>query len=272
MLFGLFAFLNDEKAAAPDRIVVTTAQIANLQETFGRTWQRPPSPEELRGLIDDYVRDEVSYREAQALGLERNDIVIRRRLRQKIEFMAEEMAEVRPDDAVLTAYLAAHANEFRTDDAISFRHVFLSAARESIGDEDVRRMGAVLVNFKDDGAALPGDAFLLGDTFKGLSKDQVARTFGDGFAERLFTLAPGRWQGPVPSSYGLHFVFVDERAEGALPPLEEVRPAVEREWANARRVENLDEFHRLLAERYQIVIEAPPGSPEPQAQSARADP
>ena len=103
-----------------------------------------------------------------------------------------------------------------------------------------------------------GDPFLLGEEFREMSQSDVARTFGEGFAKQLSAVEPGRWQGPIPSSFGVHFVFVDERAKGSLPPLDTVREAVQREWLNARRIEAEQKLYRTLRDRYQIVVETPP--------------
>ena len=106
-------------------------------------------------------------------------------------------------------------------------------------------------------AAAIGDPFLLGETFRQMPQSDVARTFGEGFAKQLSAAEPGRWQGPVPSSFGVHFIFVDERTKGSLPPLDTVREAVQREWLNARRIEAEDKLYRTLRDRYQIVVEKP---------------
>ncbi len=135
---------------------------------------------------------------------------------------------------------------------------------------DAEEIGAKLASKEDREIGL-GDAFLLGDSFRAMFKSDAVRTFGKDFAERIFVVPMGRWQGPIPSGYGLHFIFIDGRAQGTLPPLDAVRPAVEREWANTRRTENLEEFYRALRRRYDIAIETPHARSEAQAhQTARA--
>jgi PPIC-type PPIASE domain len=257
-LFGLFNLVGKKEADQPATIVVSTARIENLASGFARTWQRPPSAEELRGLIDDHIRDEVFYREGKALGLDRDDTVIRRRLRQKLEFVVEDMAAAEPTDAELAVFLASNAERFRSEDRLTFRHVYLSAARGDALQRDSQSIVAKLagVNPETDAAAL-GDHFLLGEEFRDLPRSDAGRTFGDRFAEGLFRLEQGRWQGPVASSYGLHFVLVSGRTQGGVLPLDAVRPAVRREWANARRLEAEAALYRTLRARYQIVVEEP---------------
>jgi hypothetical protein len=257
-LFVLFSIVDKRDAEAPATIVVSTPRIAILADRFGRTWRRPPTEQELRGLIEDYIRDEVFYREGRAAGLDRDDFVIRRRVRQKMEFLAEDIAAVEPSDEQLAGYLASHPEQFRTEQRLTFRHVFLSATRRgsSLGD-DSKKIASTLAGAPSDAAAI-GDPFLLGEEFRAMSQSDAARTFGAGFAKQLFTVEPGSWQGPVPSSFGVHFVFVEERMEGGLPPLDTLREAVQREWLNARRIEAEHNLYRKLRDRYRIVVEAAP--------------
>jgi PPIC-type PPIASE domain len=264
VLLGLHAAFGGKESDAPAKIVVSAAQITNLEQTFARTWQRPPTSDELEGLIEDFVRDEVYYREGKALELDRDDIVIRRRIRQKMEFFAEDMAVAEPTDGELGAYLATHPEQFRSEGSVSFRHVFLSSKRGEALEADAGEIAAALAAANGRDAAALGDGFLLGGEFSAMRRSDVVNDFGGNFADNLFTAKAGSWQGPIVSPFGLHFVFVSERTESGIPPLEAVRAAVEREWANARRVEKLDEFYRTLRGRYEVVVEAPPTAPRPE--------
>ena len=259
-LFGLFHLVDGRKAERPARIVISSARIANLADGFARTWQRPPSTEELQGLVDDYVRDEVFYREGRAAGLDRDDVIIRRRVRQKMEFSAEDATVPEPSDAQLVAYLEANPERFKSEDHLTFHQVFLSATRRAATiDDDSKRVASALTGADAaiDATAL-GDAFLLGEEFQAVSPKEVAGIFGDGFAKRISVMEPGRWQGPVPSSFGQHFVYISERIPGGVPPLDAVRQAVRREWSNARRLEAEQKLYASLRERYEIVVEMPP--------------
>src|SRR3954470_24213756 len=129
VLFALYGLAGKRGAEAPEKIVVSASQVANLGDAFVRTWRRPPNEQELQGLIEDYIRDEVFYREGRAAGLDRDDVIIRRRVRQKMEFLAEDMAAAEPSDDQLATHLASNPERFRTEDRLSFRHVFLSATR-----------------------------------------------------------------------------------------------------------------------------------------------
>ena len=256
-LFGLLNMVG-KKPLEPAKIVVSEARIENLANSFARTWQRPPSPQELIALIDDYIRDEVFYREGKALGLDRDDIVIRRRLRQKMEFVAEDMGVEEPSDEQLAAYLASNAERFRSEDRFSFSHVYLSASRRDALESNTKAVAAKLadMNGESDAAAL-GDHFLLGSEFSDMTRSDVSRTFGERFAEEFFKLEQGSWQGPIASAYGLHFIHVSAHAPGGLLPLDDVRTAVRREWLNARRLEAEASLYRTLRARYEIVVEEP---------------
>jgi len=261
VLFGLFGvFGNRNETVAPAKIIISVARVTAIADGFTRTWRRPPTEQELRDLIDDYIRDEVFYREGREAGLDRDDVVIRRRVRQKMEFVAEDMAAEEPTEEQLAAYLASHPERFRTPGSLAFRHVFLSATRrDGILDSDAVDLANTLARVSSvEGAAALGDPFLLGEEFHSLSQTDVVHTFGEEFARRISTVEQGLWQGPIPSGFGLHFVFVSERTQGRLPPLDTIRPAVRNEWSNQRRLEAEQALYRKLRNRYQIVVEAPP--------------
>jgi hypothetical protein len=260
LLFALYGFVGKQSADAPEKIVVSASRIANLGDGFARTWRRPPSGQELQGLIEDYIRDEVFYREGRAAGLDRDDVVIRRRVRQKMEFLAEDMSVPEPRDEQLSAYLTSNPERFRAEDQITFHQVFLSATRRADTIEsDSKQVASVLARADSavDATAL-GDPFLLGEEFRSVSPNKVTSIFGEGFSKRIAAMETGRWQGPVSSGFGQHFVFISKRIFGGLPSLDAVRPAVRREWANARRLEAEQKLYASLRGRYEIVVEAPP--------------
>jgi hypothetical protein len=261
-LFGLFHLAGNRKADAPEKIVVSSARIDNLADGFARTWRRPPGKEELQGLVDDYIRDEVFYREGRAAGLDRDDVIIRRRVRQKMEFFAEDASGPEPSEADLAAYLQSNPERFKAEDRLTFRHVFLSATRRGAAiDRDSQQVSntLVLAAATADAAAI-GDPFLLGEEFHAVSLTELGGIFGDVFAKRVSVIEQGRWQGPIPSSFGQHFVYVSERIPGGVPPLDAIRDAVRREWSNARRLEAEQKLYRSLRERYEIVVEQPPAT------------
>lgn len=257
ILFGLYGLFGKRNVEAPEKIVVSASRIANLGDGFTRTWRRAPNEQELQGLIEDYIRDEVFYREGRATGLDRDDVVIRRRVRQKMEFLAENMPE--PSDEDLAAYLASNPERFRVEDHISFRQVFLSFTRRANTiASDSKQVASVLAHAGGavDVTAL-GDPFMLGEEFRGVSPSKLTSIFGESIAKQIFAMEKGAWQGPVSSGFGQHFIFISERVPGALPSLDTVRTAVRREWANEKRLEAERKLYVSLRQRYEIVVETP---------------
>jgi hypothetical protein len=259
-LFVVFGLVNEEDRAKPEKIIVTASQIEHLKAGFGRTWQRPPTEQELEGLIQDYIREEVLYREAMALGLDRDDTIIRRRLRQKMEFLSEDVAaQTEPTDEELRNYLTKHPDQFRVEERFTFRHIYFNPDRR--GDELQSDVERLLMELKKIGKKADitnlGDSFLLDHEFKSISRSDVTKLFGEKFAAKLSELSVGQWQGPVTSGYGVHLIFIAERTEGRVPSLEEVRDAVYREWSNAQRIETNENFYQNLRGRYTVTFEHP---------------
>ncbi len=242
----------------PGKIVITPGQITSMVIGFSRTWQRPPTREELEGLIRDQVREEVYSREAVAMGLDRDDPVIRRRLQQKLEFVTDDVTTVaEPTDAELADYLKAHADMFYVDRKFTLSQVYLEPSKH--GERLTQDVEQLLVQLRQQGRdvdlSLSGDAFLLVHRFEAAPITEIAKQFGDKFAAKLADGPVGQWFGPVESGYGMHLVFVEEETEGHLPALAEVRDAVRREWTNARRLESNEKFFQNLLRHYQVVVE-----------------
>jgi hypothetical protein len=256
-IFTAYSLLSKPGSATPGNIVVTEGQVEHLAAGFAKTWQRPPTDGELKGLIDDWVRDEIATREAMALGLDKGDTVIRRRLRQKLEFISDDIAaQTEPTDADLKAYLQAHAESFRVEPRFTFSQVYLDPAKH--GDDLGRDTAQLLAQLKRPGGNVDssalGDSLLLEHTFQSVPISEIAKQFGEGFAAKLSELAPGQWQGPVESGYGVHLVLVSERTEGRPPEFADARDDVLREWANAQRLEANEKFYEELSKRYTVTI------------------
>lgn len=243
--------------AADNRIAVTPAQIDQMVQIFGKTWQRPPTPQELQGLIDDFVREEVLFREASAMGLDRDDTIIRRRLRQKLEFLAEDLTPpADPTDEQLQEFMNEHPELFRVEPRVSFRHIYFSRDRRADAVADDARQALGRLRAGADPAAF-GDPLPMPADFESVTGRDVASLFGQDFAGALPEVKVGEWTGPVESGYGLHLVLVRDFEPGRLPELEEAREDVEREWASARRREANEAFYQTLRERYTVSVELP---------------
>lgn len=243
--------------ATRPEIVVSQEALARIREQFARTWQRAPDADDEKALIEDYVRNEIYYRQAVALGLDKDDEVIRRRMRMRMEFLMEDMGSLAPPtDEELRAYLSEHRDMYVEDARFSFRQVFVSATKRGRdADADARQFLAQL----NDGAdpAVLGDATMLETEVALVSLADIKSQFGDEFVSALMTFKPGTWSGPVRSSFGLHLVRVTERQEGRALSFDEATPALKRDWLAARQRELKEAAYAKMREQYRITIERP---------------
>jgi len=259
VLFTAHGILARGGSSEPGQIVVTRGQIESMALLFSRTWQRPPSGDELQELIRSRVREEVLYREGLALGLEREDPIVRRRVVQKLQFVVESGDDAEPSDGELQAYLDLHPAVFEAQPTITFRHIYLDPRRrEETLMVDAKRM----LNELNSPAKAPaisdlGDATTLPLDFDKVPASRIKDTLGNQFANALARIAPGPWTGPVESVYGMHLVQVTERTEPRVPVLAEVREAVKRDWQFAHRAEASEKFYQNLLQRYTVTIEQP---------------
>ena len=239
MVFAYDAFLRDRTGEAGDsEIVVSEGRIEYIAALFVKTWQRPPTAEELRGLVDDYVLEEALYREGLALGVDQDDTIIRRRVRQKMEFIVDDIVELaEPSEAELEIWLAEHGQSYVRSARFTFRQVYLNADRRGVAlRADAERLLLELRSAANDPDPRKlGDGSLLSYENEDVPSDVVASSFGQGFADQLAVLPTGEWSGPIESAYGLHLVFVYARTAERLPALAEVREAVARDWSYAQR-------------------------------------
>lgn len=259
-LFLLFEVFDDPAGQQSSQVVITKGQIEFLKASFARTRQRSPSKQELQGLVDGYVREEIFYREALALGLDKDDTVIRKRLNQKLELMSDDLAGIIvPTDEDLQQFMETHAESFRTQTRIAFRHVYLNVyQRGNSAEDEAARLLALLTDEanKSDPDTL-GDSLMLPKTFNLTPVIEIAKMFGEPFSLELVNSKPGQWIGPVQSGYGLHLILVTEHITGKMPRLDEIRGTVEWEWYAANRKKLKENIYNELRGRYTVVFEQP---------------
>jgi hypothetical protein len=253
LLFLIFDFVGGGTGVADRKIVVTTADIDRLSQQFLRTWNRPPSAEELQSQIDSYVREEVLYRTALSLGLDKDDFIVRRRLRQKMEFLVEG-ALSEPKESELRAYFHAHESSFLTEPTVSFRQALVSDSRGTSAEHDARLLLTKLIAAKSSDLEA-GDPSLLPEQLESVPLSRVSDQFGANFAQSLALIRPGQWAGPVRSAYGYHLVFVMAMNPAHLPRFEDVRAAVQRQWLAEYRASALDAQYRKLLGGFQVQID-----------------
>ena len=257
MLYVSYECLNSNSDSAGEEIVVDQVRLNSIGLAFEKTWQRPATEKEMQNLIDSWVREEVLYREGVLIGFDRDDQIIRRRIAQKMSFVADGMAPAVPDETELSEWFATNGDDYKISPALSFRQVYFDPLRHADQlDRVLRDAQAVLAT--GDESNLPGDATMLPASLQLAPTSEIARLFGKDFANALQDLRAGDWQGPIRSGYGLHFVRVEERVGGRLPALDEVRFAVERDFLSQKSRETNDAFYEALRERYTVRIEARP--------------
>ncbi|MGH9318835.1 MAG: peptidyl-prolyl cis-trans isomerase [Vicinamibacteria bacterium] len=256
--FLLFAVLGDETSDPKPQITITAADIQRLVESFELVWMRGPTEEEIEDLIEERVRDEILYREAVAMGLDRDDTLVRRRMRQGLELMASEIGTAaEPTEKELEEHLRENSDRYRSEPLVSFRQIYLSPEKRgsAVVSDASKLLGALEAGSDAISLAEPGDATLLPAEEVDARVSLVAGQFGKEFADALATAPEDEWFGPLESPYGVHLVRVEERKEGGLPPLAEVRDAVLRDLQMTRADRAEAEFFASLLERYTIVVE-----------------
>jgi len=260
LLFVYFEWKGGGAGPGSTRISITPGLVAHLATGFARVWQRPPTDDELKGLIDEYVKEEIATREATAMGLDRDDTIIRRRLRQKMEFLVEDALDAAPlGEVEMQAWLEKHPSAFRTESQVALRQVYVNAKRPgaSAQAEAQRLLARLRAAGPDAKIDALGDASMLPRELRLGPLSEVVRAFGTEFAARIDAIEPGQWTGPVESPYGLHLVLVVERRAPARPALADIRPLVERELLAERRKAQLQALYERLLKKYVVTIEMP---------------
>lgn len=261
LLFIIYGLQNDGISDQSKRIVFTSADIHRLSLLWEKQRQRPPTQAELDGLIEQQIREQVLYREALAMGLDKNDSIVRRRLAQKVEFISSDLAaQLEPSESDLAEYLASHPDQFEIPSQISFVQIYLSADKRGAGIKD--EAARLLLELEKTGADADittfGDSFMFGQAHKQLTESEVSRLFGKDFTSRIFSLPVGhRWQGPVRSGYGLHLLHIENKTATSQPELVAVHDKVRNEWINQQRQTIDNAFYNSLRQRYEIIIEDP---------------
>lgn len=260
LLYGVFAETVPEET--DKTIVVSTAEIEWMQTAWQKRWNRLPTPDELDGMLQQYIRETVLYREALTMGLNQHDQVIRRRLAQKLEFLAKDLVALTPPtEQELQTYFAEHQARYQAPTRYTFTQVFIDPDKR--GDStlsDAEKIKATLAAQGEptENTGALGDAFMLQNYFPEKDQTEIQKQFGSGFAESLVALAPGQWHGPVLSGYGVHLVYVSSISQPPKRDFAEVRERVIRDWTATRSEELNEQFYANLRDQYSIIVEAPP--------------
>jgi hypothetical protein len=262
-IYGAYALYGSPEEDVSDRtIVVDASRIENFISEWERRWNRPPTRQELDGVISTFVREDILYRQAVAMGLGKDDPITRRRLAQKLEFLTNDIALFRePADGELEQYFQDNKPLYREPDLITFSHVFLDP---DLRDETTLDDAAVLLTQlqaagEPDAETLSaGDRFMLQSYYPEVSELEIRRQLGSGFSAAVMQLKPGQWHGPVLSGYGVHLVYVYSLQEAPPPLFADVQQYVLENWQTEQQEKFNAEFFESLKSRYEIVIAEPP--------------
>lgn len=247
-------------ADASRRVVITGADLLQQRAAFMRTWQREPTADELRGSLEQHIRQEVLYREALARGYDRDDLVVRRAMQQKMEFLAASQAlQEPPTEEEIEAFFALRRERYRLPAVLSFAQVYVSTDRRGAeAEQDALALLAALRTEDPEPAELAswGDPIMLDSYYpKGTERD-VAAAFGEQFAESLLSLPTGSWEGPVASGYGMHLVRVVQREDSQIPDWREVAGRVISDMEFEAKASSRDQLYQEIAQNYEIVVDS----------------
>jgi parvulin-like peptidyl-prolyl isomerase len=258
ILFAGYSWLNNTQAdtTAIEPVRIGEGDVRWLKQTWSSQWVREPSPEELKGLVDDLLNEKLMAREAEAIGLGEDDTIIRRRLAQKLKFLVEDTAQLaEPSETELRQFYAANASYFETPGSLSLRQIYFNPEHRTDAQADATAALAAL-SAQGEAELTAGDRLLFGESFDDTDELALAGMFGADFAHQVLALEPGGWRGPVKSGYGFHLVFVARRTPKAPKPFETVRNEVLAEWRGARQTELSRAYLVELRKKYGVELDA----------------
>ncbi len=259
-LFVIYGLWGQKDVEEKERaITISAGEINWLSDAWKKRWNRPPTDKEREGIIDQYLREMILYREAVAMGLDRDDTVIRRRLAQKLEFLSQDLITPQPPtEAELQSYFEEHVDRYQAPDLITFTHVFIDPDKRGnqtlVDAETIKEQLQALKEPPRDARAY-GDAFMLQSYYPERPESELLKLFGSGFARSVFELAPHQWHGPVLSGYGTHLVYVHDLRKAPPPTFTQAEAQVRQEWESDKREELNEQFVASMIARYDVTIE-----------------
>ena len=260
LIYGGYGLLNDDQPAAdPKAITITSGEIRWLQDSWQKRWKRQPTDAELEGLVKQHLRERVLHREAVSMGLDKEDIVVRRRLVQKLEFLTRDLIQIEePTTEQLAAFLAEKSETYEIPARVTLTHVFYNPEqRPNTVDKDIQADLVNLTSNSVDPVRAPefGDRFLMQHVFTDYTFRELNRLFGQEFSKQIAGQEPGRWFGPVRSGYGQHLIYVHRVSEARQPELDTIKAKLVDDWKTARRAELQEKFVDGILSRYSVTIE-----------------
>ncbi len=275
LLFGIYSWMNRGRMGIEPskQIVVTIDDLRVMEGYFESQWHRPPTPVEFQAMVEDKIREEVLYREGLAMGLDKDDTIVKRRMAQKVEFLAEDVAAAHePSTAELKAWFDKNTDKFALPGRYSFRHIYFSPdKRGKNAQADAAQTLAKISGEPEDSklAGSLGDNFMFQNYYGDRAPSAIAKEFGPQFAVAIEKLKPGSWQGPVESGYGWHLVFVDSVIPGRIPAFEEMEPDVKTAWLGEQKTTAWQKAYADMRAKYSVML---PAAPSEAAQAPATQP
>lgn len=253
LLFVLYQMVSSD-TNSERTITVTDDTIAQLTQRYTSIWQRPPNHTELNALVENYIKEEILYRQGLSMGLDQNDPVIKRLVLQKLEVLSEESTVMNPPtETELDLYLEQNAEQYTEPARFSLQQVKFDFSADDGEAVDIKLSLAALNRGADPFTV--GDSSMLPVSFDDIPLNRLALDFGEDFANAVNTLPLGSWQGPIRSGFGIHLVRINKKTPAKKANLADVRALVERDWENARRKKNSDEYYMKLRKSYDVQME-----------------
>ena len=268
LIIGAFLFVayglwgqqdSEEQGRAID---ISAGEINWLTDAWAKRWNRQPTEKERAGLINQYLREMVLYREAVAMGLDKDDSVIRRRLGQKLEFLSRDLITPQPPtEDELQAYFTEHIDRYQKPDLVTMTHVFIDPdlrGDKTLVDAEVIKKQLQELKEPPQNAKDFGDPFMLQSYYPERTEAELLKLFGSVYARTVFELTPQQWHGPVLSGYGTHLVYVHDHQKADPPTFAEAKEQVRQEWESDKRELLNEQFVASVIARYDVTIEGAP--------------
>ncbi len=263
-LFAVYRYLQPAQSATPSsqEIRLSLAELSQLTMLFQSQWRRDPTPEEFDRLVEQKMQSEVLYREALAMGLDKNDEIVKRRMAQKMQFLAEDVAAAHePTTEELKAWYAKHSDKFAMPKRVSFRHLYFSPDRRGKrARDDAAQLLPQLAGQPQD-VKLPesaADPFMFQEYYRDRAPDYLGKELGPQFAQSVEKLPEGSWQGPIESGFGWHLVFVDTVIPGRVPEFEEIEGDIKTAWLAEQKTIAWDKAYKEMRAKYTLLLPRPP--------------
>jgi hypothetical protein len=256
-IFAVAHVVQNVRAPAERQIIVDEELQRRIVERNQAQSGITPGREQLERLVEEYIDDEVMYREAMRMGLDREDEIVRRRLIQKVQFLQRDLAAApKPGESELRAYYAAHPQLFTSPASVTFEQLYFNADRGSWAEAEARAGHAYEQVERVTTTSLkpPDDAFPFQIPTGDLTRVEAGRLFGDmPIVDALFSAAEGQWSAPVRSAFGWHLIKVVHRRVSSTAPFDEMRGEVEAAYLQEQATATERRELEALRARYQVL-------------------